>query len=255
MYDTHCHLQDLRFAGNLAAVMDRGRQTGVTQMLCCGTKPDDWSTVEALVSDYSEVIPAFGIHPWYVDDVVECDWKSLLRKYLSKNPKAAVGEIGLDFAVKPRCDDLQMEIFLEQLKLAEEFERPVSVHCLHAWGALLEVLGNIKKVRHGMVIHSFSGSPETVRQLMKYGVYFSFSGSITNPAYISAAALVQSVPKERLLIETDAPDMMPYSLKEGDCVNEPSNLALVAEKIAEIRGISIEDVVKITTENARRVFC
>jgi TatD DNase family protein len=125
---------------------------------------------------------------------------------------------------------------------------------VRAWGRLQEILQDIGEVRHGMVIHSFSGSPEVVRQLMKFGVYFSFSASITNPNYSRAAAIVQAVPQNRLLMETDAPDMVPYKLKEINCVNEPQNLRYVASKLAEFRGVSIDEIVKITTDNALHVF-
>jgi len=254
MFDSHCHLQDLRFEGDVTVIMERSRQEGISQMLCCGTKPSDWSAVEQFASKYSEIIPAFGIHPWYVDEVGG-EWKDLLRRYLGSNPNAAVGEIGLDFVVSPRRDDLQVEIFLDQMRVAKEFSRPVSVHCVRAWGRLLEVLEHIGEEMHGMVIHSFSGSPEIARQLLKFGVYFSFSAAITKPDYKRAADLVQAVPLDHLLIETDAPDMVPYSLKDRVYLNEPANLRYVAQKIAKFRGMSVEMLAAIATENAQRVFC
>jgi len=106
----------------------------------------------------------------------------------------------------------------------------------------------------GLVIHSFSGSVELVKSLVSLGVYFSFSGSITNPAYERARALVQAVPRERLLIETDAPDMLPHVLRAQGGLNEPANLHVVAERIAQFTGLSVESVAELTTENARRLF-
>jgi len=251
MFDAHCHLQDKRFAGEVAAVVKRFRACGGERMLCCGTSVDDWAAVNLLAENFCEVVPAFGIHPWFVGSAAE-DWCELLRGYLRENPRAAVGEIGLDGAVNPEQEKLQLDVFMQQLELAVEFERPVSVHCVKAWGKLLSALKSVETIPTGVVIHSFSGSVEMLRELTELGVSFSFSGSVTNPAFRRAADIVRAVAADRLLIETDAPDMRPYGVAAKH--NEPANLIYVADKVAELRGMSVGDVIDLTAVNAERVF-
>lgn len=252
MFDTHCHLQDLKIKGDL--IIDRSRQHGVSRMLCCGTKPGDWNAVELLAASHDEIVPAYGVHPWFVENVATKDWKNELTHKLIENPKAVVGEIGLDSTAKPRSDELQLKVFVEQLALAAKYKRPVSVHCVRAWILLLNALENVGDLDQVVVLHSFSGSREIIHQLLSYNVYFSFSGAITNPSYKRASELVRAVPQNRLLIETDAPDMIPYDLKFNDLPNEPANLRYVAEKIAEFRAQTLAEVDEITTKNALRVF-
>jgi len=254
MFDTHCHLHDLRIRGDITGVLARAHSAGVERMLCCAVDPGDWAEVSELAADFGEIIPAFGIHPWKVQDVAESDWDERLRGYLEDNPSACVGEIGLDVAVNPRCDELQMELFLKQMRIANEYKRPVSVHCVKAWGRLLDALEAVGDMPAGIVMHSFGGSSEMVESLMKYGVYFSFSAVITNPANIRAAKVVRSIPLERMLLETDAPDGVPYDMRGDGLPNEPANLTVAAQRIAELRGISVEKVADVTTDNAKRVF-
>jgi len=254
MFDTHCHLQDLRIRADVAVILERARSSGVEQMLCCATCPEDWAEVSELAADYAEIRPAFGILPRKVQDVAESDWDERLRGYLEDNPAACVGEIGLDGAVDPRCDELQMDFFLKQMRIAGEYERPVSVHCVRAWGRLSDALKAVGDMPSGIVMHSYGGSLETAESLMKYDVYFSFSAVISNPVNIRAAKVVRSIPLERMLVETDAPDGLPHDMRGGGLLNEPANLTVVVERIAELREISVEKVAEITADNAERVF-
>ena len=254
LFDSHCHLQDDRLSGRRDSVLERAAKAGITHMVCCGTRPSDWELVAALAGNHPGIIPAYGIHPWYVADASDPTWENRLRAHLELNPLAGVGEIGLDAAVRPRRPAEQQSLFVQQLSIAREFERPVSIHCRRAWEALREALEAVGEMPGGMVIHSFSGSPELVESLVRFGVCFSFSGSITNPDYSRAVALVKAVPQDRLLIETDAPDMLPYGELDRDALNEPANLHAVAEQIAAFTGLSLKAVTELTTHNARRLF-
>jgi len=253
-FDSHCHLQDERVEDASAAVLARARERGVERLVCCGTRPEDWARVAELAAMHSEIIPAYGLHPWYVGEAVSLEWMGDLRAFLERNLAAGVGEIGVDAAIRPRLAEAQQTAFVVQLRLAQELGRPVSVHCRRAWQALHDGLQAVGKMPRGLVIHSFSGSVELVESLVKHGVYFSFSGSVTNPAYERARALVQAVPRDRLLIETDAPDMLPHVLREQGGLNEPANLHVIAERIAQFTGLSVESVAELTSENARRLF-
>jgi TatD DNase family protein len=254
LFDSHCHLQDDRLSGRCGRVLARAAKAGIAHMVCCGTRPSDWGQVAALAGNYAGIIPAYGIHPWYVADASDLTWEHRLRELLELNPRAGVGEIGLDAAVRPRRTAEQQSLFVQQLNIAREFERPVSIHCRRAWDALRDALETVGEMPGGMVIHSFSGSPELVESLVRFGVYFSFSGSITNPDYARAEGLVRAVPQDRLLIETDAPDMLPHGGLDRAALNEPANLHVVAEKIAAFTGLSLETVAALTTRNACRLF-
>ena len=136
--DCHLHLQDSRLSSHLAEIMQRARQVGVCRFVCNGTSEEDWAAVANLARQYEEVIPCFGLHPWFVSER-SSNWKETLTTYLKEN-QSGVGEIGLDHWLEPRDEADQVKVFTEQLELARDFNRPVTIHCLKAWDLLLEVL-------------------------------------------------------------------------------------------------------------------
>ena len=167
-------------------------------------------------------------------------------------PRAGVGEIGIDHAVAPRDDAEQETVFLAQLDLARRLNRPVSIHCRQAWGRLIELLDGFGELPCGMLIHCFGGSAEVATGLVRRGGYISFSGSITRPNARKAGDAIRAVPAERLLIETDAPDILPTTAQGP--LNEPANLRLVLAKAAELRGMPEADLAELTFRNATRFF-
>lgn len=253
IFDSHCHLQDERFDSMRNDVLERMQKHDVMGALCCGTRPKDWTAVENLTKENSCIIPAFGIHPWYADEATN-GWDASLQDLLESEPKACVGEVGLDGVAQPKRMRKQQDVFVRQLRIAREFSRPVSVHCRQAWGALIDGLNEAGEMPDGFVLHSYSGSVELLPVLLKLGAFFSFSGAICNPNARRVAARVCAVPDERLLVETDAPDMLPYALKGISKINEPGNLPHVVCKVAEMRGVSKEEIAELTMENAQRVF-
>jgi TatD DNase family protein len=251
-FDTHCHLQDQRYSGTIGDVLDRAQRAGVKGFLCCGTCGGrEWQTVAHLAESWPAVVPAFGLHPWFVSDRTP-DWLDILEKRLVENPASCCGEIGIDHACEESTFETQESVFVEQLKLAATLGRPVSVHCRRAFGRLLELVKGIGGIRNGGVIHSYSGPPDLIRPLIELGFSISFSGSLTFPGSKRARAAAAVVPGERLLVETDSPDIKPY-LCEME-LNEPSNVVRVAQALAEIREISVEEVAAATWENASRLF-
>ena len=247
---SHCHLQDDRIFADAEAIIARAREAGVRSILCCGSSESDWETVKVLSLRYSEIIPAFGIHPWYAKERTS-EWLSKLESLLMEFPAAAIGEIGLDHALDERNDDDGKSVFEAQLKVAEKLERPVSIHCRKAWAALAEILAR-QGVPNGGVIHSFSGGPDLVRQFEKMGVSISFSGSITHDRNKRGRAAAVVVSEDRLLIETDSPDISPRGIGVGK--NEPANLLKVAETLAELRGTTAEAIAEMTYGNACGIF-
>ncbi len=240
--------------------MARAREAGIVEMGVKGCCEDDWLRVIQIMESYDGIHPAFGLHPWFIAERSE-EWVGSLESLLRQYPQASVGEIGIDHAVDHRDDTDQESVFLAQLDLAKRLERPVSIHCRQAWGRLIELLDGFGELPRGMLIHCFGGSAEVAMELVKRGGYISFSGSITRPNNRKAGPAIRSVPEDRILIETDAPDIMPCNADEASClvaderlINEPANLRYVLATTAELRGISEEHLADLTFRNAERLF-
>ena len=255
LFDAHCHLQDARLRADLPGVMTRARAAGVEHMLCCGTAEDDWAEVARLAEEYPAVVPAFGLHPWYAQRRSPA-WMERLRALLAGQATAAVGEIGLDHAIEERNDAEQEAVFLAQLQLARELERPVVVHCRRAWGRLIALLAELRTLPRGFVVHSYSGARELIEPLAGAGGWFSFSGSITWRRNVRGREAARHAPRDRLLVETDAPDLMPAmpqtTATVEDAVNEPANLVRVLAVVAELRNTPAEVMAEQVWGNARR---
>ncbi|MEE9369340.1 MAG: TatD family hydrolase [Pontiella sp.] len=251
LYDAHNHVQDERLMPDLETVMERSAAAGVVAMGVKGCCEADWLRVIEIMETYEGIHPAFGLHPWFLADRSP-EWETTLGKLLLEYPQASVGEIGIDHAIENRNDADQEAVFLTQLEIARRLDRPVSIHCRKAWGRLIELLDHFGELPRGMLIHCFGGSAEVAIELVKRGGYISFSGSITRPNAKKAGPAIRAVPVDRILIETDAPDIMPTTA-EGD-LNEPANLRFVLTQAAEFRGISETELAELTFRNAERFF-
>ena len=270
LVDSHNHLQEEVLQPYLPEVLQRAREAGVAVQVVNGTAPGDWAHVLALAQNHPDLIPCFGLHPWFVGQAgvpAPPGWVDMLRHHLSAIP-SALGEIGLDRWVKERDEAAQEEAFVLQLRLARELGLPVMIHCLKAWGWLLEVLGREGAPPAGMLIHAFGGAAEMIPPLQQMGAYFSFGGSVLDEQRLRARQSLQAVPLERLLIETDAPALLPservvrasrpqYHVIVGDGgeeYNEPANLPLILHGIAQLRGVPEEELREIVWENAQRLL-
>jgi TatD DNase family protein len=251
LFDSHCHLQDERCIGRIAEILARAGAAGVTHMLCCGTAPSDWRAVATLAAKHPQVVPAFGLHPWFIAERPS-DWLATLENFLRTFPQAAVGEIGLDHAAEKPNDTDQADVFIAQLTLARKLGRPVSIHCRKAWGDMLRILTEQCGLPHGGAIHSFSGSPDLIPRLTALNVSLSFSGSIIYERNRKGRACAAAVPEPFLLIETDSPDIPPPGVAPGE--NEPATTTLVATALSALRGCPVERIGEETTGNARRLF-
>ena len=251
LFDSHCHVQDERVFARVDEIIARARSAGVTRMLCCGTQESDWGAVSVLAGNYPEIIPAFGLHPWFIAGR-SGEWLARLEALLAAFPSAAVAEVGFDHALEEKNHEEQAGVFLAQLKLARKYRRPLSIHCRKAWGDLLQILKQQCGLPDGGVIHSYSGAPELIAELEGLGASFSFSGSVTYDRNLRGRASAVAVSEHRLLIETDAPDIAPLGVGQG--ANEPANLVMIARTIAELRGKTQEEIGEITYGNAARIF-
>ncbi len=260
-YDAHNHLQDERFGGAQAAVLDAAVRGGVARMVVNGSCEEDWPAVRALARAHREVLPSFGYHPWHVGGR-SAEWLANLRRMLDAGP-AGIGEIGLD-RWKPELDYAgQEEVFVAQLRLAAERNLPASIHCLQAWGRLEELLRENPRPTRGFLLHSYGGSREMIAPLARLGAYFSFPGYFAHERKMRQREAFTHVPPERLLVETDAPDqLLPDALnahpltdaRTGKALNHPANLGAVYRCVAELLGESVEKLAARVAENFGRLF-
>lgn len=261
-YDAHNHLQDDRFRGRQAELIEAAREMGVVRMVVNGSSCDDWPAVADLARRFPDiVIPSFGVHPWYVHEQTP-DWIERLRGFLTEFPSAGVGEIGLDRWKRDLPWEGQLEAFHAQLKLAAELNRPVSIHCLRAWGALMEALESEPLPSRGILLHSYGGAPDLIPRLAARGARFSLPGYFLRPGKEQRLQTFLRVPPDRFLIETDAPDQLPpnelishpLTDAEGVALNHPANLAAIYRCAAEALRIPLDRLVNQTESNFLALF-
>jgi TatD DNase family protein len=239
-------------------------QTGSQQlrkMVVNGTRERDWPAVLALARQDRRVIPSFGLHPWFVKER-SANWQSVLLQHLDQVP-SGIGEIGLDRWMEGFDAAQQEEVFLWQWRLAAERNLPVSIHCLKAWGRLMEILRDEPGPRGGFLLHSYAGPREMIKEFAKLGAYFSISGYFAHERKSRQRETFRQVPPDRLLIETDAPDMLPpdrfidFPLVDpgtGRPINHPANLGAVYRFVAELLEEPLEVIAQRVEENFKRLF-
>ncbi len=258
--DAHCHLQDARLAPWLDVNRNLLEASEIRNRVVNGTQPSDWERVLVLGNEFESVIPSIGLHPWYVN-TVGIDWKAAFKECINSG-KCAVGEIGLDRWIENYDTDAQKEAFLFQFRYARKAELPVSIHCLRAWGLLLDILEKEGPYEPGFLLHSYGGPKEMIDSFVALGARFSFSGYFAWEGKQKRQDSFLAVPWDRLLIETDAPDMLgPEEVRtestydpEGEAINSPSNLIKIYDFVANMRGVAVEELAEIVDTNFRELF-
>lgn len=279
LFDAHNHLQDDRFAGRQDELVTTAVSVGVERMVVNGACEADWPLVADLARRFPQVLPSFGCHPWYLGERTPC-WREELVRWLDVTPGAVLGEIGLDrwmldnpehwraygradATVAPPILAEQEDTFLWQLELAMERNLPASIHCLQAFGRLLELLRNHRLPKRGFLLHSYGGPVELVAPFAKLGAYFGFPGYFAHERKARQREVFSAVPPDRLLIETDAPDqLLPDALNEhplaepatGRALNHPANLAAVYRFLAGFLNEPIESLALRVEQNFGRLF-
>ncbi|NBD38942.1 MAG: TatD family deoxyribonuclease [Verrucomicrobia bacterium] len=259
--DAHVHLHDARLRALFA---EEPEAVAADVSLLNGTSPRDWAAVAAMKPPPGRrFYRAFGVHPWKANGELEDDWEDHLRQRLaSADDVLAVGEIGLDRWIEPREETLQEDVFRRQLRLAGEFRLVPVIHCLRAWDALLRILGEEPLPARGFHVHGFGGSLEVQRQLLELGAYFSFSAYALAPHRKRMRKAVAACPEDRLLLETDAPDMAPgtgmaaYPLidTEGNPLHDPREILTACRGVAELRGMEEAELRRRLETNFRRLY-
>lgn len=247
--DTHVHLNETEFTGKIGEVIVRAKQASIDACIVPAYDFKSLQRTEVLaLKNPGFIFPAFGIHPWFVD---EGDGVEELKKYLNPGHVVAVGEIGLDFGIGFDNEDRQIQVLREQLNLSLAYALPVIIHCRKAFEPLYHILAGYNGGIKG-VMHSFSGSRELMERFIDLGFYISFSGSVTRKSARKYHKNAAAVPSDFYLIETDAPSIATESTVASEM--EPMHLIEIANKIAELRDVSIEQVSRESSENAQRLF-
>ncbi len=300
LYDAHNHLHDERFGGRQAELLAACAREGVVCMVVNGSCEADWPQVLALARGFSaavpdrgsarrsqsecgaaprafdapalpeaaaghrpalRIIPSFGYHPWYVHERTP-DWRANLIRFLDQVP-SAIGEIGLDRWKPDLPYEGQEEAFIAQLRLAAERNLSASIHCLQAWGRMFDILKSEPCPARGFLLHSYGGPKEMVKSFADLGGYFSLPGYYAHERKQRQRETFKHVPRDRLLIETDAPDQslpeernrFPLEDAAGDrAINHPANLGAVCAFAAELLGEPVEALAARVEENFLRLF-
>ena len=251
LIDTHAHLDDERFEPDLPAVLARAREAGVTTIVNASYDLASAARAVRLAAVNPWIYATCGIHPHDAQSVPP-DYLEQLRALLAQPGVVALGEIGLDYYrnLSPRED--QQRVFREQLALARELNLPVVIHNRDAHADVLHILTSDGVGPAGGVMHCFSGSWEMAGQFMKLGLYISLAGPVTFTGAPKLAEVASRLPVGRLLVETDCPYLAPVPYRGRR--NEPALVRLVAEKVASLRGMPLEELAACTAQNARAVF-
>jgi TatD DNase family protein len=234
---------------------------GLRKAVVAGSGVEDWPQVAALARQHSWVLPSFGVHPWYVKEQPD-DWRATLEHHLNEFPNAGVGEIGLDRWIEHADVPLQTRFFAEQLTLAASMNRAASIHCLRAFGLLEEQLRASARPERGFLLHSYGGPSEMVPKFVRLGAFFSVSPYFLHERKARQWETFKHVPIERLLVETDAPDMWPpahlnsrkLTSTEGSELNHPANIELMYEHLANLRGMTVSALADQVQDNFTRLF-
>ena len=250
--DTHCHLDDEQFTEDLTEVIERAKLAGVTRIINFGA---DFKTSNNAINltQNEGLFAGVGIHPEEIDDAVGEDFADRLAELAQNNKVVAIGEIGLDYYWEKDIQrrELQQKIFIEQLDVARQLNLPVCVHDREAHGDTLKILKAEAKGLRG-VLHCFSGSLEMAKEVWKMGWLIGVDGPLTFKNAAKLPEIVKAAPSDMLLIETDAPYMAPPPYRGKR--NEPAYVVEIAKKVAEVREVTLEEIARITTQNAESLY-
>jgi len=250
LFDTHAHMNDPAFDGDRESVLLGLQEKGISLMMNVGCCRESSLDCIAMAEKYPFVYASVGTHPDSADEVDDAVLEQY-RQMVAAHPKVkAIGEIGLDYYYETIPRELQQKAFRLQMELARELQMPVIVHERNAHDDGMRIVKEFKGVTG--VFHCYSGSAEMARQLVDMGWYIGFTGVLTFKNARKAVETAGSIPLDRIVLETDCPFMAPEPFRGKR--NDPGYLFRMAERLAEIRGISVEEVRSITTENGKRLY-
>ena len=253
LIDSHCHIVFRQFDDDLDVIAARWRQAGVQSLLHACVEPSEIPGIKALADRFPELRYGVGVHPLDTEHW-QADTPDVLREAAKADARVvAIGELGLDLFRATNLDE-QLAMLVPQLDLAEELGLPVIIHCRDAAEPMLSLLDQRRSAGHSIqgVMHCWGGTPSEMEAFLAFGLYISFSGTVTFPKAVETHQCAQQVPEERYLVETDCPFLSPVPRRGKR--NEPAMVRHVAERVAELRGQSLEQVARRSSANAIKLF-
>jgi TatD DNase family protein len=256
MIDTHCHLDDEQFEADRDEVIARAAKAGVARLISIGTTAASSRAAAGLAENYPNLFAAAGIHPNSCAAAAPGDWDAVLA--LFDNPRVvAVGETGLDRHWDHSPIELQRDYFDRHLRISQKLDRAIVIHCRDAHADMMPMLREAaaRGPLRG-VLHAFSGDSSAAAECLELGLYVSFAGNVTykNKKFQPLHEAAAGIPADRILIETDSPYLTPEPFRGKQKRNEPALVAHTAAAVAALRGMPLDDFVRQTTANARRLF-
>jgi TatD DNase family protein len=253
LIDSHCHIVFRQFDDDLDVIAARWRQAGVQSLLHACVEPSEIPGIKALADRFPELRYGVGVHPLDTEHW-QADTPDVLREAAEADARVvAIGELGLDLFRATNLDE-QLAMLVPQLDLAEELDLPVIIHCRDAAEPMLSLLDQRRSAGHNIqgVMHCWGGTPAEMEAFLAFGLYISFSGTVTFPKAVETHQCAQQVPEDRYLVETDCPFLSPVPRRGKR--NEPAMVRHVAERVAELRGQSLEQVARRSSANAIKLF-
>ncbi|WP_338787886.1 TatD family hydrolase [Metabacillus sp. FJAT-53654] len=251
LFDSHAHLNAIQYEKDIVEVIQRAKDEKVTHIVVVGFDRETISKAMELTDQYDMIYAAVGWHPVDAIDMTEEDLNWI--KQLALHPKVvAIGEMGLDYYWDKSPKDIQKEVFRKQIQLAKEVKLPIIIHNRDATEDVVRILQEENASEVGGIMHCFTGSLDVAKQCMDMNFYISFGGPVTFKNAKKPKEVVKEIPMDRLLIETDCPYLTPHPFRGKR--NEPSYVKYVAEQIAELRGVTLEEIGTKTSDNARKLF-
>jgi len=250
-FDTHAHLHYVDFEQDREAMIQRAESAGVKYFLNVGTDLASSRASLALAESHSNIWAAAGIHPHDAVKATEEDFAAI-ESLMGHERMAAVGEVGLDFFRDHSPADVQKDVFRRFVEMSLRVRKPLIIHCRDAYDALIEILREIQPSRYAGVIHCFSSDKQVMDKLLELGFYISFAGPLSYKKNDVLREACLACPRDRLLLETDAPFLPPQSLRGKR--NESAYMLETASVMAELHGLDLAALADLTTCNARRLF-
>ncbi|MBO5479112.1 MAG: TatD family hydrolase [Clostridia bacterium] len=253
LFDSHCHLDDEKFDQDREEIISHIFSSGVTKLISAGYSLEGSKKAIELTSKYPQIYTVSGISPNDILENVEKIEEQIneIEKYAKNEKVVGIGEIGLDYYWNKENKDLQQFAFIKQIELANSLNLPIVIHTRDAVADTIEILKKHPVNKKG-VFHCCPLNPELIKEALKLGFYISFAGPITFKNSKNADEVINLVPDDRILIETDSPYLSPEPNRGKR--NDSSNVKYIAQKIANVKGYAVEKVAKMTYDNACRIF-
>jgi TatD DNase family protein len=253
LFDTHAHLDDEQLAGDVAGVVARAAEAGVTRILAVGTTAASSRRCQEHTLQFSGVWSSAGIHPNHAAEAVSGDWDEIVR-LADKERVVALGETGLDLYWKDTPLPLQQDYFDRHIRLSQETGLPLVIHLRESAAEILAMLREAAaRAPLTGIMHSFTGTADQAAEFLDLGLHISFAGMVTFKKSDDLRAVAATVPLVRLLVETDSPYLSPEPFR-GKRPNEPARVVHTSRCLADLRGLSLEEFAGLTTDNASRLF-